>query len=406
MITTGLGYLGVLFFTAGLLKLLEQKATKGIWQKFFTVVPSVVCLYLVTMVLGSINLWTMTPEIKATSAGLLNNLLPAMIIILLLRSDARQIIKLGPRMVSVFLVAVLTMMIGFIVAFIMFKHTLGDPDAWKTLSALCGSWVGGSVNMVAIQGALGVPDTAIGYVLTMDTISYALWLILMLTLVPWSKFFDRWTKADKSELEKIVRQLESNDKNVRTNITFTDMVFLIGVATLGMAICVYLADITSLKLTDFANNSTLFRSLSSNMLWQVIYATTLGILGGMTPLGKIPGSMEIGNTMMFLFIAVIGSKVNLSELNMGKMAVYLVMGLVVLVIHFVLLSLAAKLFKFDAYSCQTASLANIGGVASATVISGAYSPALIPIGVVMASIGTICGTAAGLIVAQVLEHLQ
>lgn len=103
MITSGLGYLGLLFFTAGLLKLIEDKSGKGLLGKFFEYVPAVVCLYLVTMVLGSSGLWENTPEIVAVSSSTSSVLLPALIFLLLLRSDLRKVIKLGPRMIAVFI---------------------------------------------------------------------------------------------------------------------------------------------------------------------------------------------------------------------------------------------------------------------------------------------------------------
>ena len=53
-----------------------------------------------------------------------------------------------------------------------------------------------------------------------------------------------------------------------------------------------------------------------------------------------------------------------------------------------------------------ASLANIGGVASAPILASAYSKALIPIGVLMAMMGYIMGTFGGLMVGKILEILS
>ena len=202
MITGGLGYLGLLFFTAGLLKLIEDKSGKGLLGKFFEYVPAVVCLYLVTMVLGSSGLWENTPEIVAVSSSTSSVLLPALIFLLLLRSDLRKVIKLGPRMIAVFVICSLSIMVSFVLGYLLFRGVLGAADSWKPLSALCGSWIGGTVNMVSIQGALGVSQGDMGYVLMTDTVSYAVWLILMLLVVPWSRRFDRWSGADGSGMEK------------------------------------------------------------------------------------------------------------------------------------------------------------------------------------------------------------
>jgi uncharacterized membrane protein len=74
-------------------------------------------------------------------------------------------------------------------------------------------------------------------------------------------------------------------------------------------------------------------------------------------------------------------------------------------IHAVILTLAAKVFKLDLFTCALASLANIGGVASAPILAAAYSKALIPVGVLMAMLGYIVGTGGGLLVGKILSLL-
>lgn len=53
------------------------------------------------------------------------------------------------------------------------------------------------------------------------------------------------------------------------------------------------------------------------------------------------------------------------------------------------------------FSCAVASLANIG--ITAPVLAGAYSSALVPVGILMALLGYIIGTGGGLIVAQLMS---
>ncbi|MDD4816722.1 MAG: DUF819 family protein [Victivallaceae bacterium] len=408
-IRDGYTYLALLFFVAGILKFCEAKCSGKYAKLFFNYVPAVVCLYIVTMIMGSMNLWENTAEIRKVasgSSGVTAFLLPAMIFLLLLKGDLREIVKLGPRMIAVFVIAAMTMAVGFVAAYLIFRSGL-DGDSWKALSALCGSWVGGTVNMVAIQRALAVPEADMGYVLAIDTISYSVWLLLMLLAVPLAKGFDRWTGADGAKLEQVVKKLEAAGRTESAkSLQFADLIFVIGLAAAVGAVCFMLSDLTVALVAPLADSAPILSSLKQSAVWQVVYATLIGMLCGMSRIGKLSGTSEVGNTLLFFFIAVIGSKVNLREIDMGTMAVYVMLGFVVLAIHFLLLVLAAKLFKFDAYSCQTASLANIGGVASATVISSVYSPALVPIGVLMATLGTILGTGVGLLVAKILEMFQ
>ncbi len=64
------------------------------------------------------------------------------------------------------------------------------------------------------------------------------------------------------------------------------------------------------------------------------------------------------------------------------------------------------IFKLDLFTCGLASLANIGGVASAPILAAAYSRALIPIGVLMAMLGYIIGTGGGLLVGRILKWVS
>src|SRR5699024_2636261 len=142
-----------------------------------------------------------------------DELLPAMLMIMLLKCDLRSIIKLGPRLLGRYLVAVVSILNGCIIVFAIIK-TFYASDPWRTFGALAGSWTGGSANMVALQGILKVPENIFGYVLMMDTINYAVWVMFMFWLVPFAGAFNRWTKADtsfmQSNLEETAATSEEN----------------------------------------------------------------------------------------------------------------------------------------------------------------------------------------------------
>lgn len=78
------------------------------------------------------------------------------------------------------------------------------------------------------------------------------------------------------------------------------------------------------------------------------------------------------------------------------MAWWIVAGFVILLIHGVLMILAAKLFKLDMFTSGVASLANIGGTASAPILAGSYSGSLVSVGVLMALMGYVVGTFGGI----------
>jgi uncharacterized membrane protein len=137
--------------------------------------------------------------------------------------------------------------------------------------------------------------------------------------------------------------------------------------------------------------------------WTVIIVTIAGVLCAMTPLARIPGSSQLSNVFLYTLVGLIGSRANFAELTQAPL--YIISGFLIIGIHTLVLALAAKLFKLDLFTCGVASLANIGGVASAPILAAAYNEALIPIGVLMAMMGYVIGTGGGLLVGKILSLL-
>ena len=382
MITTAFPYLSILIFIASMLVYIETK-TK---VKFFDYLPAIVILYFTVMTLSTFGVWEKTDEINHVYKAFKANLLPAMIFLMLLQSDIRAILKLGKKILLTFFLASVSISLGFIIMFALLQNFF-EPDAWRAFGALSGSWMGGTANMVAIQSALELPDSKMGYVLLIDSIDYAIWVMILLALVPFAKKFNNWTKADGDMLEKLSSTL--NTEKEKKLIEFPSLFMLLGLALMVSVIAQQVAPL--LPSTSFLTNTT----------WIVIFATLAGIGLGMTPLSKEASAQPLANIMLYLIVALIASRANFSELTQAPL--YIMAGFMVIAIHASIMVVFAKLFKLDLFSLGVASLANIGGVASAPILAGAYNKALIPIGVLMAMMGYIVGTFMGLGVSMVLE---
>ena len=386
MIQTGFTYLALLMMIAATIVYIEKKSQ----HKLFEYLPAIVIIYFVVMLASTFGLWEKTESVTATYKSVKSNLLPAMIFLMLLLADMREIFKLGRKMLLTFLLASTSISLGFIGMFALF-HTSFGAEAWKPFAALSGSWMGGTANMVAIQGALNLPDSAMGYTLLIDSIDYAIWVMILLALVPFAKRFNTWSKADTSLIDEVGERLALKEEN-RKPMDFASLFFLLGFALFVSALAQYGASF--LPTTSFLTSTT----------WIVIIATLAGILFAMTPLAKISGSSELANIMLYLIVALIASRANFSELTEAPL--YIFAGFVIIAIHVTIMVIFAKLFKLDLFSLGIASLANIGGVASAPILASAYSKALIPIGVLMAMMGYILGTFGGLMVGKILEVLS
>jgi uncharacterized membrane protein len=384
LITTSFIYVTALLVIAATLKVLENTTR---WR-LFEYLPAIVSLYFVVMLCSTFGVWEKTEEINNAYKMLRNNLLPAMIFLMLLDADLRQIKQLGGRMLLAFFIAAVSIGIAFVVAFALFQSYL-QPEAWKTLAALSGSWMGGTGNMVAVQLALDVPDASMGYTLLIDSIDYAMWVMFLLALVPHAKRFNRWVKADSQILEKIGANIELEDE--QRPVSVGGLLILLASALLMSA----LAQSAALNLPT--------SSYFTPTAWTVLIVTLAGVIGALTPLGKIAGASQLSMLMLYLIIALIASRANFAELTQAP--IYIILGLVILAIHALIMVLMAKWLKLDLFTCGVASLANIGGVASAPILAASYSKALIPVGVLMAMVGYIIGTGGGLLVGKILSFI-
>lgn len=384
MITNGFTYIAVLIFLAAFLVWL-QKYTK--W-KFFDYVPPIVLLYLVTMIMCTLNVWDLKATKPAYSA-LKNNILYAMIFLMLLRCDIRKILKLGPKMLGGFFAASVSIGIGFIATYAILHGVLG-AGSWKALGALCGSWMGGSGNMIAVQAALDIGEADMAYALVVDSIDYSIWVMFLLWAINLAPKFNKWVKADTTTLDDVSRKLEDDAKANDGKITFVNIIFLLGL---------------SLVVSAFGQNiGTAINGVApflDKATWTVLLITLAGLVGAVTPIGKMAGTSELSNVMLYSVVALLASRASFLELTDAPF--WIIAGFMILAIHGIILVLLAKIFKLDMFTCGVASLANIGGSASAPILAGAYSGALVPVGVLMALMGYVIGTGGGLIVAHIMS---
>ncbi|RRS29914.1 MAG: membrane protein [Epsilonproteobacteria bacterium (ex Lamellibrachia satsuma)] len=382
MIENGFTYLSALAMIAASIVYVEKKST----LKLFEYLPAIVIIYFTVMLFSTFGFWQKSTEITSTYKAVKSNLLPAMIFLMLLGADMREIFKLGKKMLLTFLLASISIALGFIITFALF-HTAFETDAWKAFAALSGSWMGGTGNMVAIQGALDLSDSKMGYALLIDSIDYAIWVMILLALVPMAGRFNTWSRADTSLIDEVGQRLAL--KETTKKMDFTSLFLLLAMSLFVSALSQYAASFC--PVTSFLTTTT----------WVVIIATIAGIIMAMTPLSKVPGSSEIGHILLYLIVALIASRANFAELTQAPL--YIFAGFVIIAVHMGFMVLFAKLFKLDLFSLGVASLANIGGIASAPILASAYSKALIPIGVLMAMMGYILGTFGGLMVGKALE---
>src|SRR5699024_2347341 len=96
--------------------------------------PGVLFPYIMPAPLNQVGLFH-HDAIDGVGDGVQDALLPAMILLLLFKCDVRQIVRLGPKLLLTYAVTAASIMIGFIVAYLI-VHSALAPEPWKALGAL------------------------------------------------------------------------------------------------------------------------------------------------------------------------------------------------------------------------------------------------------------------------------
>ena len=389
MITNGLTYIAILMFVAGGLLVL-QRTTK--W-KIFDIVPPLVWIYVLHMIICTFGVYE-SDAVKSTYSAFKNNLLYAMIFVMLLRCDFRKLGKLGPRMIAIFLGCSLTLAIGTIAAYPIFMNSLGGGEkTWAAVAALYASWVGGSGNMAAMEAAFTIDPGAYGAALALDTVCYSVWIALLLLAV---RYADKWNKAvnaDTSKLDAIADAANAELAKDKKVATAADWIFLIGVSLLVSTFTQWAGKVVNGWLCNIGLDMFGAATVTT------VLVTILGLIAAVTPLGKMAAVEELSSVYLYAVVSMLASRASLVDLIAAPM--WVVYGFVILLVHVVLMFILSKLFKWDLCMVSTASLANIGGSASAPIVATAYNPNFAGIGVLMgvlgAAIGNFCGLAMGAI---------
>ena len=388
-ITNGFTYVAFLMFLAGGLLALEKY---GKW-KIFNYCPPLVWIYILNMVFCTMGVYN-SEECSAAYSGLKNNLLYAMIFIMLLQCDFRKLAKLSGRMIAIFLGCSATLAIGFIVGYPIFKGSLGT-DTWGATAALYASWVGGSANMAAMQDALPVDAGAYACALALDTVCYSLWIALLLFMVKYSNKWDNATKADTSKLQAVAEAANKEVAADKKAVKASDLLWLIGLG--------FMVSACSQKIGVLMNTG--LKAIGLGMFDKgtctTVFVTVLGLICAMTPLGKLPGISEMSSVLLYAVVSLLATQAPLNDLLAAPM--WVVYGVFILVIHVVGMFLLSKVFHWDLCMVSTASVANIGGSASAPIIACAYNESYAGIGVLMGVLGAAIGNFAGLGMGAILK---
>ena len=338
-------------------------------------------------------------------------LLPASLILLCLSIDLKGVMKLGPKALIMFFTATLGIIIGgpiaLMIALNFFPNAFAaTPDeVWRGLATVAGSWIGGGANQTAMKEIYEVGDNLFASMIVVDVIVANIWMGFLLYGAGMTEKVDRWLKADSSAITDLKNRIQDYRGKIERIPTATDVFILLAIGFGGVALAHWGADVITPWMRSFKETlaGMNLHSLMSPFFWLIVISTTVGVGLSFTSWRKMEGvgASRMGSIFIYILVATIGMKMNLAEIgpNLGLF----IIGLIWMLVHVILLLVVAKLIKAPFFFVAVGSQANVGGAASAPIVASAFSPALAPVGVLMAVLGYALGTYGAIVCAMLMQ---
>lgn len=330
---------------------------------------------------------------------------PIAIPLLLLQCNMRKIGKETGRLLIIFLIGSIGTTCGAIIGFFALHEYI--PELAGIAGMFTGSYIGGTVNLVALSATFEVSGKMVSAVTVADNILMAIYFFALIAM-PSIHFFRKY--YTHPYVDKVERSCANSSEN-KTNAADFWQKKEISLKDLAFAISTAFAIVTVSKLL-----SLLFSYIvpNSNTVWQMIYTLLTNLYLWITTIsmlcatfahkffGEIKCANELGTFLIYLFFFVIGVPASVPMI-ISHSPLLLVFALIVVIVNMLFCLIGGKLLKFNLEDIILASNANIGGptTAAAMAVSKGWIELIGPI-MLIGTLGYVIGTYFGLIVGNIL----
>lgn len=380
------------------------------WKKFYAYVPALLLCYFLPSLLNTFGLI----DSKDTTLYKFSSryLLPTSLVLFTVSLDLKEIMRLGPKALGVFLAGTLGVVIGGPIALVVvgsiFPELIapkGDMEIWKGLATIAGSWIGGSANQTALKEVFQPNPDLFAQMVTVDVIVGNLWTAVLLFGIGRVKQIDKFLGGDNADIEKVREKIENYRASIARIPTTKDELMVIavgfGATAIAYAGATFVMPIMEANRTWLTENN--LSSIISEFFWVVVLATTVGLILSFTKARALEGvgASRMGSILLYFLVATIGMQMNVLEIFRNPILFFV--GVVWMSIHALVIMLVAKLMKAPYFFVAVGSQANIGAAASAPIVASAFHPALAPVGVLLAVLGYAIGTYGGWVCALMMQ---
>jgi len=377
LISSPIGVLAVLALVAAFFFMIEQTTR----AKLFQYLPPLLFIYATPVFLNNFDV---IPSSSPVYSGLSAYLLPAFIVLMLIKVNVPAVVRVMGKGVLVMLMGTAGVMVGAVVAYVL-VHSWLSADAWKGYGALAGSWIGGTANMAATAEMLGTSEEQFGLAVIADNVIYVFWLPLLLMSRDFAERFNKWARVPEDRIMAMDAAAEVHVEDDHAP-TMPQYLFLIAVVIGVTWTCTALAPGISEWISSASPGLGAVFGVTTT---RILLVTTLALILSTTRVSTLPNSTALGTSLIYIFVAGMGARASVAGLAEAPM--FVAGAFVWIIIHGMFCLAGAWIFRVDIHSVAIASAANIGAAASAPIVAAHHRPNLVPASILMALLGYAMG---------------
>jgi len=376
-ISSPIGVLAVLALVAAFFFMIEQTTR----AKLFQYLPPLLFIYATPVFLNNFDV---IPSASPIYSGLSAYLLPAFIVLMLIKVNVPAVVRVMGKGVLVMLMGTAGVMVGAVVAY-MLVHSWLSADAWKGYGALAGSWIGGTANMAATAEMLGTSEEQFGLAVIADNVIYVFWLPLLLMSRDFADRFNKWARVPEDRIMAMdaAAEVHVEEDHAPTMPQYLFLIaIVIGVTWIGTALAPGISE-------WIASTSPGLGGVFGVTTTRILLVTTLALILSTTRVSTLPNSTALGTALIYIFVAGMGARASVAGLAEAPM--FVAGAFIWIIIHGLFCLAGAWIFRVDIHSVAIASAANIGAAASAPIVAAHHRPNLVPASILMALLGYAMG---------------
>ena len=305
--------------------------------------------------------------------------IPLAIISVMSSLSLRQLKSIGWKPILVFLSGSLWIAIfPVLVAYFFFESTLVQEtlvaqEYWKGVPPIVGSWIGGSTSQLVLKEIVNCPESIFLAILVLDNILVNIWTILMFQGIKKSTWLNGLIKI--------------------TNMTMPESLSVKRGKLLNPIISILLLFGAVLAINGVVGN----------FVMKIVLLSIAGLLfSNLIKSWNFSVALKMGGILIIVVMAILGLKlkVDLLEIELGLLSFLITW----LLSHFFVMLLVAKSLNVNSAWVAIASMANVGGIATAPAVTAAYEKKWMPHAIILAILSMATGTFWGMLTIYLMEQ--